>query len=190
MGIKKYVILLGSIAMLSACTEVQPTFDRMGVNLSQPKFSGLNSKSFPIATYNSALTVSGECDVRILKLEWSADGGVTWRDSGSPERDCADKNFQFTVSNAADFGFSSSHLAGHQIVVLLRGKSVQDFTSESSTMNVRIQNANRSRLAHVSSGGGLMTTGSYRIMSSVGAPIDPQVMSTANYRIQLREGNQ
>lgn len=87
--------------------------------LGSPTKLGYSSWTEEINSYANGTIVSGECDARASGLEYSDDGGSTWKNvsgiSGA-DFDCSDKTFAFAVL-PAQVGFSKDLSARKEIRV-------------------------------------------------------------------------
>ena len=100
--IKVISVLISLVAL--GCTDAKPDFAVLSSSFSGPTFSGNGSLTLNINSGSDSVSIAGECDTKILSLQWSFNGTTFVTvdpddiNSGS-DLSCADGNFNLQIDD-------------------------------------------------------------------------------------------
>lgn len=191
----RYVFSFCFAFLFFGCTNAVPVVTSSTSSFSAPTFSNTPGNTFYLSSYNSSVTISGECHILTQSFEMSTDG-TTWSPvpTAGADLNCLDGRFSFVIPDASSSGvlgasgFTVSSVAGDLVSFQIRGQSYIQTTSDVTVVSLKLSSLSQ-KLAGINSGGGLMAGTNYRIYSQIGRRVSAHEMASASYRIKIKGAN-
>ncbi len=186
-----FVLVFATIC--SGCTDTIPEFEGLDPSqLPRPLFSGKTINTMTLTSLSENLLISGECDSRVSGLKAQIIGFKKWDEISEftfdPfDSDCKDEKFSFSLKSLSQMGFNPSS----QFSLNLELKSVTVAgDSLASTVTLIYIPAGKSSPPgmHISSSGGVSSSASYVVKSSVKFSHNNN-QSSASYILKTGQAN-
>lgn len=186
----KYVIwifsLCGAVFALG-CKNVMPMSSELASYFEAPKINGLMSNVYSISLYSDSVTITGTCDVTTQALQIRIGSIGAWATPftiGTPDLDCADGAYSFTISG--DLGLSGASLPGDFFDMYMRAESFTGQLSATSVARIRLATGLKNNFAGISAGGGAMAGVNYKIKGVAVSAKSQNVMIGSTYKVRVK----